>query len=70
MILKLIDGSRTVPEIIKMLRDYVRSGRLQIRREIVGGQTEREYEQNLTLFFEHILHKFVKLAFFVKGEAG
>ena len=66
MILALLDGTRTVPEIIAILLDYVQSGRLQIRREVVAGQTENEYRQNLTLFFENILDKFVKLAFFVR----
>jgi methyltransferase-like protein len=66
MILRLADGTRTVDEIINVLHAYVQDGRLQINREIVTGQTESEYRQNLAGFFASILDKFMKLAFFVR----
>jgi methyltransferase-like protein/2-polyprenyl-3-methyl-5-hydroxy-6-metoxy-1,4-benzoquinol methylase len=66
MILRLADGTRTVDEIINVLHAYVQDGRLQINREIVTGQTESEYRQNLAGFFAGILDKFMKLAFFVR----
>jgi methyltransferase-like protein/2-polyprenyl-3-methyl-5-hydroxy-6-metoxy-1,4-benzoquinol methylase len=66
VILAEMDGSRTVPELVERMLEFVKQGRLRFNLESEGSLSEEHQRQNLKAVFERILGKFTKLAFFVR----